>query len=131
MSVNNLVEQLRAYDSGAVRDAAEGKNDYEGALCPLTLEAYGDYMRAKQIRLSDGTLRSSDNWQLGMSQSDYLKSLWRHFLQLWKLHRGHPVIDEKTGHRVTRRDACCAILFNVFGYLRGVLLEERDCEARR
>lgn len=123
-----LADQLKAYDTGAYRDADTGKVDFEGHLCPLTLEAYGEWLDTKRT-MSDGSRRAADNWQLGMSSADYMRSLWRHFLQLWKLHRGHPVY--KNGKPVTKREAACAILFNTFGYLRNVIVEEQMCEARR
>jgi len=45
-----------------------------------------------------------------------MKSLFRHFMQLWKLHRGLTAEDEK-GKAVTMPEALCATMFNVMGYL--------------
>lgn len=104
----------RTFDTGAYRDTNDGKPDYEGCLSPIALEAYADYMRRKQT-MADGTLRASDNWQLGMTKAEWLKSLYRHLIQLAKLHRGYAVLDK--GGPVTLRDACCGVLFNAFGYL--------------
>ena len=56
---------LRKFDSGATRDTTENKPDYEGYFSPLVFERYGQYM-LKHQKQSDGTLRSSDNWQKGM-----------------------------------------------------------------
>lgn len=117
---------VRAFSSGATRDSDEGKNDYEGFLSPLVLEAYGDYM-TEHRRQSDGTLRDSDNWQKGIPKSQYMKSLLRHVLTAWKLHRGWAVRPEKIGGvlRVpTMRETLCAILFNAMGYMHEMLKED-------
>ena len=58
---------------------------------------------------SDGSLRDSDNWQKGIPQDEYMKSMFRHFMEVWEIHRNHPEGD--------RVDALCALLFNVMGYL--------------
>lgn len=106
---------LRKFATGATRDTAEGKFDYEGFLVPEVLEAFGEYMH-KHRKQTDGSFRDSDNWQKGIPRRVYIKSAWRHFLQLWKLHRGREARDEK-GNVVTITDACCALMFNVMGYL--------------
>jgi hypothetical protein len=119
-------DAIRSFSTGATRDSDEGKNDYEGFLNPLVLEAYGDYMRAHQVQ-SDGTLRASDNWQKGIPKVAYAKSLIRHVWTVWKLHRGLKVKAEKVGGEMvvpTMKEALCALLFNVMGYLLEELKEE-------
>ena len=105
--------EIRQFETGATRDTEEGKNDYEGFLSPLVIEAYGNYM-TKHRKQSDGSLRASDNWQKGIPRDAYMKSAWRHFLDWWKEHRG-------LGSREGLIDALCALLFNVMGYLHEVL----------
>ena len=112
---------VRQFSTGATRDTEDGKPDYEGFLCPQMLEAFGAYMH-KHRKQSDGKLRDSDNWQKGIPRNAYIKSIWRHLVQLWKLHRGLETRDEK-GNPVTIEDACCALLFNVQGYLFEHLLK--------
>jgi len=80
-------EVIRRFDTGATRDTDEGKLDFEGFLSPLVLERYAQYMN-KHRKQSDGKLRDSDNWQKGIPLKAYIKSLWRHFFDLWKIHRG-------------------------------------------
>ncbi len=101
---------MRKFETGATRDEDKTKNDYEGFLSPLVIQAFGDYMTVHR-KQADGELRESDNWQKGIPQPVYMKSLWRHFLDLWSLHRG----IKRGGVTVT--EACCAILFNTMGYL--------------
>ena len=98
----------RTFDTGATRDTAQDKLDYEGFLSPLALEAYAKYLN-KNRTMADGTLRDSDNWQKGIPLSVYMKSLWRHLITLWKCHRG--------GGMERGEEALCGILFNAFGYL--------------
>lgn len=104
---------VRKFSTGATRDIDTSKPDYEGFLSPLVLEAYGAYM-AKNRRMKDGTLRASDNWQLGIPADAYMKSGWRHFFDWWKEHRGIPTKDGMV-------TACLALLFNVSGYLHEYL----------
>lgn len=105
--------EVRRFESGATRDTAEGKFDYEGFLSPLVIEEYARYMHANRV-LPDGTLRAADNWQLGIPLVAYAKSLWRHHMAFWKAHRGHPDTDPI-------RESLCAIIFNASGYLHEIL----------
>jgi hypothetical protein len=111
---------LRTFDTGATRDSAFGKLDYEGFLSPLVLEEYARYMHICRVQ-TDGTLRDSDNWQKGIPQDAYIKSGWRHFLDWWKEHRG---IRTEAGLTM----ALCALLFNVSGYLHEHLRKRQELE---
>lgn len=103
---------MREFQSGAIRDTDEGKNDYDGFLSPLFIEAFGNYM-TKHRQMPDGNLRASDNWQKGFGPGVGMKSLWRHFLDLWMITRGHKRLDPKDGHEITLLEACCACFFNL------------------
>ncbi len=109
--------KIRTFTSGATRDTDDSKLDYEGFLSPLVLECFAEYMQDNQTQ-SDGSKRSSDNWQNGIPKSAYMKSNFRHFMDLWKEHRG---IKTKEG----LKKALCGILFNTNGYLFEILKEER------
>lgn len=109
-------ELMQQFETGATRSADGHKNDYEGYLSPIVLEAYGDYMTSHR-KQRDGKLRDSDNWQRGMPQEKYLKSLVRHTFDLWKLKRGFKAVNPDTNEPVTIKEACCAIMFNVMGLL--------------
>jgi hypothetical protein len=106
---------MRKFASGATRDSDEGKNDYDGFLSYPVLEAFGDYMTVHR-KQADGKLRDSDNWQKGMTQAVYMKSMFRHFFDVWALHRGYKRVDKKTGKEITKKEALMALLFNVQGY---------------
>ena len=97
---------MRKFPTGATRNRADDKLDYEGFLCPLVLERYAQYMHEHR-KQADGDLRDSDNWQKGIPRAEYVKSGWRHFFDWWKAHRQHRDPEE----------AICALLFNAMGYL--------------
>ena len=107
---------MREFENGATRDSDDGKFDYDGFFSPLAIRRYGEYMHAHRIQ-ADGRLRASDNWQQGMTFSVYMKSLWRHFIDSWSLHRGCVVVDPKDGHQISKEEALCGTIFNAFGYL--------------
>lgn len=100
---------MRNFDTGATRDVDTNKFDYEGFLHPSVLERYAEYMHKNRVQ-ADGKIRDSDNWQKGMPKESYMKSMWRHFLDVWKAHRGLPTKD-------SLEDALAALMFNVMGYL--------------
>lgn len=106
---------MREFETGATRDSEEGKPDFDGYLSLEFLEAYGLYM-LKHQKQADGRMRESDNWKKGMGFATFMKSMWRHFFAIWKLHHGGVVYDERDGHRVDMIEALCALFFNVQGY---------------
>lgn len=114
---------VRTFESGATRDVEDHKNDYEGFLNPLVIRAFGDYMHHHRIQ-SDGNLRPSDNWQRGMGQKAYMKSMWRHFHDVWTIHRGYDAVDFN-GESVDQVEALCALMFNVQGMLYEVLKDRQ------
>lgn len=101
---------MREFDTGATRDSDENKLDYEGFLSPRALRRYAEYMH-KNRKQADGKMRASDNWQKGIPKDAYMKSLFRHFMDVWALHRAGISADEDL------REALCATIFNAFGYL--------------
>lgn len=106
------MNEIRTFETGATRDTDEGKYDYEGFLSPQVIERFAAYMHKHQ-KQSDGEMRASDNWQKGIPVDQYMKSMYRHFMDLWMLHRGMAVGIEK-------EEILCALMFNV----QGMLFEE-------
>jgi len=110
--------ETRVFESGATRDAATEKLDYEGFLSPLVLAEFAKYMHKCRFRnIPTGeSIRKSDNWQLGIPREQYAKSLIRHVMEFWIQHRdamefGLLADEEKM------TDTLMAILFNVQGYM--------------
>lgn len=116
---------MRTFASGATRNTDTSKLDFEGFLSPLALEAFAEYMHSHRQQ-TDGVFRDSDNWQKGIPFDAYMKSMWRHFMDFWKLHRGLPAISPEDGHPIDKTEALCSILFNVQGYLHEHLKEEAN-----
>lgn len=118
---------VREFGTGATRDLDANKLDFEGFLSPLVLERYAEHMH-KARRMPDGSMRESDNWQLGIPLVVYMKSLFRHFFSVWKLHRGLPVTEVVRGETITKdlETELCAVLFNTSGMLHEVLKDKRN-----
>ncbi len=108
-----FLPQPRTFTTGATRDTDSGKLDYEAFFSPLVLKRYAEYMHKNRL-LMDGTLRDGDNWQKGIPQDVYMKSLWRHFMDVWSYWRGVPI-------RSTLEESVCACLFNLMGFLHEYL----------
>jgi hypothetical protein len=106
------------FKTGAYRDVSDDKLDFEGFLSPLVLEEYAKYMHHHR-KQSDGKIRASDNWQLGIDKNTYIKSGWRHFHDWWLEHRGYR-------SREGIRFALCGVIFNAMGYLLELLKEEDE-----
>lgn len=115
--------EMRSFASGATRNTDTSKLDYEGFLSPVALESFAKYMHSHRIQ-ADGNMRASDNWQKGIPMDVYMKSMWRHFFDVWKLHRGLPAHSPEDNHALTLEEALNAMLFNVQGYLHEVLKQE-------
>jgi hypothetical protein len=114
------VGKVRAFDTGATRDADDEKFDPEGFIDPRVLFAYSKYMH-KNRHQSDGTLRASDNWQKGIPRDQYMKSLLRHVMDLWADHRGCPQSRNEDGQVPPLDETLGGILFNAMGYWHEVL----------
>jgi len=116
-----MVEDLgetRKFNTGATRDTNKGKLDYEGFLSPIVLKEYANYMH-KHRKQTNNKLRDSDNWQKGIPQEVYMKSIFRHFMDLWLEHRG---FKSRNGIKT----ALNGLLFNVMGYYFEILKEEKS-----
>jgi hypothetical protein len=101
--------------TGATR-SAETPYDPSGFISPIVLDSYCAYMAWHRVQ-ADGELRESDNWQKGMPTSRAMRSITRHFFDLWLMSRGYAPRSVDCN---SVEDALHAIMFNV-----GVLLKNR------
>lgn len=115
-------EVTRQFNTGATRSADTDKFDYEGFLSPQVLEVFAAYMHVNRTML-DGSSRDSDNWQKGIPKVSYIKSLWRHFLDLWKINRG---IFSEEGELA----ASMGCMFNVQGWVLERMKEDPEWYGR-
>ncbi len=104
---------MREFTTGATRDNDKEKLDYEGFLSPVALRRYAEYMHEHR-KQADGKMRASDNWQKGIPCDAYMKSMFRHMMDLWNIHR---IVIHKSCPINRRDEALCAIIFNAFGML--------------
>ena len=128
-SNEEILKDLRKFETGATRNIDTEREDPEGFLAPEVIEVYIAFMHKNRFQ-KDGTLREADNWQKGIPQRAYMKSLWRHFFDLWKKHRENKnhITEEAAnlervyiGGRLQDPkiiEDCCAIMFNIMGYLQ-------------
>lgn len=115
---------IRTFEgSKATRDLDDGKLDFEAFFSPIVLKAFAEYMHKNRF-LADGTVRDGDNWQ-GLfgeeHQSVCMKSLTRHFMDLWLLHRGFAA-------REGIEDALAGIMFNTMAIWFKILKDEEENE---
>ena len=110
----------RTFDTGASRNSDEGRLDYEAFLSPLVLKKYAEYLH-KHRYLEDGTIRDGDNWQRGMPIGEYMKSKFRHFMDIWHWIRGWPIDSDI-------EDALCGDMFNTMGMLHEIEKEKINVE---
>jgi len=122
---------MRIFKSGATRDSDDSKLDFEGFFSPDVMIRRAHYMNKHRVQ-ADGKLRDSDNWQKGIPVFAYMKSLLRHCIDLWRLHRlllrGSAITTEFIDVNMASEDELdeleellCAVAFNVDGYLHEVL----------
>ena len=104
-----MESSMRQFDTGATRNVDSNKLDYEGFLSPSVLKRYAEYLNKHRVQ-ADGQIRDSDNWQKGIPMEVYMKSMWRHFHDMWSQHRG--IITEND-----LEESICAVIFNASGYL--------------
>ena len=116
-------EKIVRFDTGATR-SAETAFDPEGFISPAVLAEYSRYMAEHRVQ-ADGELRSSDNWQKGMPTSRAWRSLSRHFLDAWLIHRGYPPVSPDC---MTLRGALCGILFNTMLLMKNIIIDKDDHE---
>jgi len=100
---------IRKFESGASRDMEDGKLDFDGSLSPLVLKGFAEYMKTNCIQ-KDGNYRPEENWKKGIPKESYIKSMWRHFHDLWMNYEGYESRDGLD-------HAMYGLLFNVMGFI--------------
>lgn len=104
---------MRQFESGATRNSDTDKLDIEGFMNPMAEMVFYRYMH-KHRHLDDGSLRDSDDWQKGIPQKEYVKSLKRHTEDVHLWNRGYDTRDGIV-------EAICGNIFNNFGLLHEIL----------
>jgi hypothetical protein len=115
---------IRTFSTGATRNLSTTKINPAKCLSPLVIHRYAEYMRDMR-KQKDGTLRSDDNWQKGISLESFMESGQRHNLHWWMIDAGYGYVSEDDGHQIDVEEACCALMFNCMGYLHETLKAKR------
>lgn len=113
---------MRKFKTGATRGSDAEKYDPEGFENPFVKERFFEYMHGHRIQ-ADGEPRNSDNWQNGIDQRAYMKSLLRHVQDVHLVWRGGVATDPETGKKVDIEELLCAIIFNANGLLFEKLID--------
>ena len=117
--------KMATFSTGATRTDDADKLDYEGFLSPLVLRRYAQYLHYHR-KMDDGSMRESDNWQKGIPLANYMKSMWRHLMDIWTVHRyPNRALNAGNLQGIAQEDALCAIIFNASGYLHELLVASR------
>ena len=111
--------EIRTFDTGATRSNEPDRIDWIKLFSFPVLFRYAEYMNKHSVQ-PDGSIRPMDNWKKGIPKGELLESLFRHVLDLVALHEGVKGMRENTVE-----DSCCAIMFNIMGYLDWHLRESR------
>lgn len=123
MEEKNEKQEMRKFETGATRNIDNNKLDFEGFLSPIVIVRYSEYLHKHRIQ-KDGAVRDSDNWQKGIPKNVYMKSLIRHAMDLWLMHRGFIALNPDTGEECNIEELLSAIIFNASGYLFELLKEK-------
>lgn len=134
---------IRIFKGGGLRDTSDGKLEYFGFRHPLLEQSFAKYMHEHR-KMSDGSLRDSNNWWKGWDSIISLQSLVRHVEDLQAIKAGYVVFeirDEMGVHKeyingielandkvkdwrkmkvdfkwITEEECCNAIRFNADAY---------------
>jgi hypothetical protein len=114
---------MRDFESGATRNNADNKFDYDGFNASICDHSYGEYMHSHRMQ-ADGTMRDGDNWQKGIPIPVYRKSMFRHMQDLRRCLDGFDVYNPDNDEPVDAIELLNAIEFNVKGMKFEILKEE-------
>lgn len=95
---------MREFESGAIRDSEETKEDYTETISWTALKRHAQYMTGKKSKYGAG------NFKKGISVDSYERSLIRH-LQKYMANKYEGGEEERD------EDHLCAMLFNICGII--------------
>lgn len=98
------MNEVRKFESGAIRDTSNGKESYIETLSWTALKRYAQYMTAKKAKYGAG------NFKKGIPIESYEESLVRHIQKY--LENKYENGNEEKGE-----DHLSAIIFNTFGIM--------------
>jgi hypothetical protein len=123
------MNEIRTFKSGATRNLDDNKFEYDGFLSVDVIKRFAQYMHSHRIQ-ADGSLRASDNWKKGIPTDAYMKSMFRHFVDVWEIYdkdgiNGKMKIKNPEGQEVDLEEVLCSLFFNVQGMLHELLKQKK------
>lgn len=92
------------FDTGAIRDSQEGKEDYIETISWTAFRRYAQYMTGKKEKYGAG------NFKKGIPVSNYEQSLARHVVKYF-------TNKYEEGDLEKEEDHLAAMVFNIFGIM--------------
>lgn len=103
-----MKSKITTFDTGAIRDSQEGKEDYIETIAWAAMKRYAQYMTEKKKKYGTG------NFKKGIPISNYEQSLLRHIQKYLENKYEGGTIEATEDH-------LSAMVFNIFG----IMYEER------
>lgn len=97
-------KQVRSFDTGAIRDLEDGKEDYIETISWTAFRRYAQYMTECKKRYSEG------NFKKGIPEEAYRRSALRHISK-------YLINTQEGGSLEPHIDHISAAIFNLFGIL--------------
>lgn len=102
--ISEEVKPVRQFETGAIRDNEDGKEDYIETISWTAFRRFSQYMTSKKSKYGSG------NFKKGIPIESYEKSLLRHVSK-------YLINKYEGGDLESNEDHCAAIAFNIFGIM--------------
>jgi hypothetical protein len=95
--------EVTQFETGAIRDSQEGKEQYTETISWTAFKRYAEYMTGKREKYGQG------NFKKGIPIESYENSLVRHLVKY--------MVNKEGGSLEPEEDHLAAIVFNAFGIM--------------
>lgn len=102
--MNKKTLKTRKFESGAIRDTEDNKEDYIETISWTAFKRYAQYMTGKKAKYGSG------NFKKGIPSDSYERSMMRHIQKYLSNKYENGDVEKEEDH-------LSAILFNVFGLI--------------
>lgn len=105
--------KITKFETGAIRDAQEGKEDYVETISYRAFKRYAQYMTGKKAKYGAG------NFKKGIPIENYEQSMMRHVQKYFENKYEDGVMEKDDDH-------LAAIVFNIFGIMHEETRNEKS-----
>lgn len=99
-----MKKEVTTFETGAIRDVQDGKEDYVETISYTAFKRYSQYMTGKKARYGAG------NFKKGIPIESYEQSLMRHVQKYMENKYEDGVCEKEDDH-------LSAMIFNIFGIM--------------